>query len=242
MQNGTLKFPANNASYEHNTRCAWLISTNSSMVLNVTFTAFDLERPVGQLCKFDWLQIHDGPSSYSHMIDRYCGTQLPGNNGNIISSQNSLYLWFRSDNSSTHDGFELKWESIPPLCGANIEATSHGVIASPGSPGNYPMNRDCYWKVTAPMGKRIRLQFFLLSIEAHESCAYDFLAIHDGLNEDSPVLEKFCNKSTPEPLLTPSNEVMLHFHSDGDNSDRGFQITYSVEPGKVFSHIHETTK
>lgn len=201
------------------------------MVLNITFKAFELERPVGQVCKFDWLQIHDGPSSSSHMIGRFCGSGPPLGDGIIISSQNSVYLWFRSDNSSSHDGFELDWKSIPPLCGGDIEATSHGTLASPGSPGNYPMNRDCYWKLTAPAGKRIKLNFFLLSIEAHQSCAYDYLAIYDGLTEESPMMEKFCNTSTPEPFFSPSNEVMLHFHSDGDNNDRGFQITYSVEPG-----------
>lgn len=230
MLNGTLIYPAA-GPYEHNSRCAWLIQTNNTRVLNVTFKSFELERPVGDSCKFDWLQIHDGPSSSSHMIGRFCGAGLP-RGGNIISSHNSLYLWFRSDNSSSHDGFSLGWESILPVCGGEFETNTYGTIASPGSPGNYPMNRDCFWRIMAPVGKRIQLNFFLLAIEAHRSCAYDYLAIYDGLTEDNTVLEKFCNSTTPEPLLTPGNEVMLHFHSDGENSDHGFQITYSVVPGK----------
>lgn len=44
---------------------------------------------------------------------RFCGSELP-KGGNIISTQNTLYLWFRSDNSSAHDGFELTWNSIDP--------------------------------------------------------------------------------------------------------------------------------
>lgn len=58
-------------------------------------------------------QIHDGRSSSSFMIGRYCGNNLP-RGGNIISTHNQLYLWFRSDNSTAHDGFELSWESIDP--------------------------------------------------------------------------------------------------------------------------------
>lgn len=46
-------------------------------------------------------------------IFRYCGNELP-RKGNIISTQYMLYLWFRSDNSSAHDGFELNWQSIDP--------------------------------------------------------------------------------------------------------------------------------
>lgn len=233
MASGSLKYPENEEPYEHNSRCAWLIQTNSSRVLNITFKSFELERPVGQMCKFDWLQIHDGPSSSSHLIGRFCGSGLPRGTGNIISSQNSLYFWFRSDNSSSHDGFQLEWDTIPPVCGEEIETNSHGTISSPGSPGNYPMNRDCYWRISAPAGKRIQLNFFLLAIEAHQTCSYDYLAIYDGHTEETPMLEKFCNTSTPEPLITPGNEVMLHFHSDGDNSDHGFQITYSVVPGNV---------
>lgn len=70
-----------------------------------------------------------------------------------------LYLWFRSDNSTAHEGFELTWNSVDPgkfisklkffelstfnyfiflnliVCGGDITIASHGVIASPGSPG-----------------------------------------------------------------------------------------------------------
>lgn len=128
---GTLKYPETNEPYQHNTRCAWLIQTNASKVLNITFKSFDLERPVRSDCRFDWMQIHDGRSSSSFMVGRFCGDKLP-KGGNFISSQNSLYLWFRSDNSTSHDGFELTWESIDPACGGDIDANTHGTIASPG--------------------------------------------------------------------------------------------------------------
>lgn len=47
------------------------------------------------------------------MIGRFCGDQLP-RAGSIITTHNSLYLWFRADNSTARDGFELTWESISP--------------------------------------------------------------------------------------------------------------------------------
>jgi cubilin len=47
------------------------------------------------------------------MIGRFCGDTLP-KGGNIITTHNQLYLWFRSDNSTAHEGFELSWESIDP--------------------------------------------------------------------------------------------------------------------------------
>lgn len=107
---GILKHPISD-KYAHDSRCAWLIVTNSSQVLNITFTRFNLE--ASNECRFDWLQIHDGRSSSAYPIGRFCGGSLP-KGGNIISTHNALYLWFRSDNTTSSDGFELTWEAIPP--------------------------------------------------------------------------------------------------------------------------------
>lgn len=51
---GTLRYPPSD-NYPHNSRCAWLIKTNVTQVLNITFTRFDVER--SQDCHFDWLQV-----------------------------------------------------------------------------------------------------------------------------------------------------------------------------------------
>lgn len=55
-ENGTIRYPEiASQNYAHNSRCAWLIKTNSSKVLKVTFSKFDLE--LSSDCKFDWLQV-----------------------------------------------------------------------------------------------------------------------------------------------------------------------------------------
>lgn len=45
------------------------------------------------------------------------------------------------------------------------------------------------------------------------------------------MLEKFCNTTHPEPLISPGNELTLHFHSDESETDTGFQIHYSLIEG-----------
>lgn len=55
--------------------------------------------------------------------------------------------------------------------------------------------------------------------------------IYNGLSTEGQLLEKFCNTSHPEPLSSTSNELTLQFHSDGDSSDMGFQIHYTVVDG-----------
>uniref|UniRef100_A0A182NM22 Cubilin n=1 Tax=Anopheles dirus TaxID=7168 RepID=A0A182NM22_9DIPT len=231
QMSGTLRYPEFNGTYNHNARCAWLIKTNETQVLNVTVTQFSLENPVGSgECKYDWLQIHDGRTSASQIIGRFCGNELP-RGGNFMSTHNMLYLWFRSDNSTAHDGFELQWESIEPVCGGTIAVVSHGIITSPGTPGNYPPNRDCKWYVQAPQGRRIQFTFFTMNIEVHETCGYDFVQITDGVREEGALLAKYCNTTHPPPLITPSNEATVYFHSDESGNDAGFQISYSVVEG-----------
>ncbi|XP_075164329.1 cubilin [Haematobia irritans] len=220
---GQLVYPRGNL-YDHNAQCAWIIRTNESLVLNVTFNRFELEDTTE--CRFDWLQINDGRSAASQIIGRFCGTHKPMG-GNIISSTNNLYLWFRSDNSTSKEGFALQWNSIAPQCGGVFNVSSHGTISSPGSPGNYPKNRDCRWLLKAANDKRLKLTFFSLQIENHDSCNYDYLEIKDEVSGET--IEKFCNSMAPQPLVLPTNEASITFHSDNIGSDTGFQIFYSLE-------------
>jgi cubilin len=68
-------------------------------------------------------------------------------------------------------------------------------------------------------------------IESHTTCDYDYLEIHSGVTVESKSLEKYCNSTVPAPLLTPGNTATIHFHSDEDKQDIGFQIAYSVVEG-----------
>ncbi|KAH8274197.1 hypothetical protein KR018_002473, partial [Drosophila ironensis] len=221
---GRLKYPPEGTGYEHNAQCAWVIRTNESLVLNVTFQSFDVEDT--SECRFDWLQLNDGRSAAAQIIGRYCGNHLP-HGGNIITSGNQLYLWFRSDNSTSRAGFDLTWTSIVPRCGGRVDIETHGTLATPGSPGNYPKNRDCRWHLVAPNAKRIKLTFFSLQLEQHDNCNFDYVAIKDLIS--GLQLAKFCSSGQPAPLLLPTHEAEILFHSDAEGSDTGFQLHYALE-------------
>lgn len=171
---GRITYPLD-GQYEHNSQCSWIITTNNTMVLNVTFHNFDIEDATE--CRFDWLQINDGHTSASELIGRFCGTNKPLG-GNIISTTHNLYLWFYSDNTTAKMGFDLSWTSIPPQCGGLIEVDTHVTISSPGSPGNYPKNRNCQWHLQAPPHKRLKLTFFSLNLENHDNCNYDYIKVN----------------------------------------------------------------
>ncbi|KAI8440547.1 hypothetical protein MSG28_001789 [Choristoneura fumiferana] len=227
-EEGSLYYPLHNSTYTHDSKCAWVIRTVPEKVINVTFSKFNLES--SPECNYDFLQIHDGRGSANQLIGRFCGNVFP-KGGNIISSHNYLYFWFRSDSTVAKDGFSLHWNSILPFCGGEIDATKHGRISSPGSPGTYPPNRDCYWHLQTTPGKRIQLHFFELDIEIHANCTYDYIAIYDGEHNSDPLISKYCNSTQPAPVHSAGSDILIHFHSDAYGSGHGFQISYAPIEG-----------
>ncbi|XP_064410135.1 cubilin [Latimeria chalumnae] len=223
---GSFSYPNNPGSekYDHRVSCAWVIRINSQKIIRITFPFFSLEFSEG--CNFDFLQIHDGESASAHMLGKFCGNSTPTE---LFSSHNSLYFWFRSDHSINADGFTVEWESRDSECGAQLNAT-HGSINSPGYPGNYPPNRDCYWTITVNPGLLITFAFGTLNLEHHDNCSFDYLEIRDGLLPEDAVLGRYCSTWSPPPLLTTGPTAWVHFHSDGSIRDRGFHITYTTSP------------
>lgn len=226
---GNLKYPPNQALSVSNAICSWLITTEATKVLNVTFKNFTLEN--SKNCHKS-LQIHDGRSAAAPLIGNFCGNNSPLGK-TLVSTRNSLYVLFRSGSSSGLSEFELDWDSKDPACGGTIKVgkSSFGTIKSPGYPGHYPQQRDCWWYIQAPPGTRVQFHFATLALETHATCGYDYISVHDGAQQDSPELKKYCNSSQPESLTTSSNQVTLHFHSDDVSTDMGFQIHYNVVVG-----------
>ena len=225
-ENGTLTFPATQGgTYSDNVDCGWEIRGTLGKIIILEFTQFHLEKH--SQCSYDFLQIYDGPSASHHKIGKYCGTTLP-NNGTVNSTTHEMFLSFHSDRSFGHDGFTLTWRSALPVCGGVISGSNHGIINSPGYPGNYPKNRDCVWRISVNPGNNIVLAFADLDLERHTNCSFDHLMIRDGSSNTSRLLDTYCNSSTlPASLMTTSPHAYILFHSDHSVGRRGFQLTYS---------------
>jgi hypothetical protein len=71
----------------------------------LNFSEFHVE---GAVICFDWLSVYDGPDPGSNLIGKFCGNRLPGENGTILSTRNSVLLAFRSDHSvGKYDFFSI---------------------------------------------------------------------------------------------------------------------------------------
>lgn len=73
---------------------------------------------------------------------------------------------------------------------------------------------------------RYRHTLFLLQIEWHDACSYDYLEIRDGLTEQSPLIGHFCGYEKPEDIKSSSNKVWMKFASDATINKAGFAANF----------------
>lgn len=108
-------------------------------------------------------KVHDGRRSTAQLIGSYCGSTLPGNNGTIISTHNSIYLWFRSDESYAATGFNFTWNTTDPgryiHVGFNFNFTGRYIHMGFNFTGRYiHMGFNFMWDTTDP-GRYIHTRF-----------------------------------------------------------------------------------
>ena len=70
----------------------------------VFFSLFNLEQHSN--CNYDYLELHEGQLG-GPMIGRFCGNVIPTN----LTSYNGLWMKFRSDSSSTGQGFIAQYST-----------------------------------------------------------------------------------------------------------------------------------
>lgn len=63
-------------------------------------------------------------------------------------------------------------------------------------------------------------------IERHDSCAYDYLEVRNGLSENSPLIGRFCGYDKPEDIRSTSNTLWMKFVSDGTVNKAGFAANF----------------
>ena len=57
--------------------------------------------------------------------------------------------------------------------------------------------------------------------------SYDSLTIYDGGSSTSLMMGMYCGDSIPPSYVSSSNEILIHFQSDGSETEAGFKIEYN---------------
>jgi len=99
-------------------------------------------------------------------------------------------------------------------------------VKSTNYPANYPDNEDKEFPITVADGHVISLMFTDWQIEAHASCAYDWLQVVDG--DGSVLLDKTCGDTKPGKITSKTKSLKIKFFSDSSVNFKGFRAEYEA--------------
>jgi len=104
------------------------ISPTGATQVDLTFPFFDIEPGSAGNCDYDWIDVFDGPSSASPLIDRYCNDNVPTGTISSTGGSGSLTLVFHSDGGLELEGFNADWNcvlsSVAPVANFNSNLTT----------------------------------------------------------------------------------------------------------------------
>ena len=112
-------------------------------------------------------------------------------------------------------GFQIVYNTKQPItaCGGNYSNAS-GVLTSPSYPNAYPELADCVYLISQPNGTYVNISFLNMDIDCQEvltseGLTPDYIEMRDGNSEDSPLMGKFCGKSSDFPAFIQTSQTHL---------------------------------
>jgi len=121
----------------------------------------------------------------------------------------------------------------------------NGMLSSPNWPNTYPASTTCKWKIIAPIGAKIYLNFLSVDLERHINgpcrLAYDVIEVFDGDSDKSPTLVILCGRRVRKSLTSSNHVLYITFHSDDRVERKGFHAVYRFIYSSTSSSPLQTT-
>ncbi|KAM8894124.1 neuropilin and tolloid-like protein 2 isoform 2-T2 [Spinachia spinachia] len=216
INGGVFTSPNYPTTYPPNKECVYILEALPRQRIQLAFDKNYYIEPSFE-CRFDHIEIRDGPFGFSPFIDRFCGGKNPGL---VTSTGRFMWIKFTSDEELEGLGFRIKYTFVAdpdfhlhvggllnpiPDCQFEIGG-SDGIIRSSQveeeekvKPGDA---LDCIWTIRAPPQSKIYLRFMEYQMEHSNECQKNFVAVYDGSSSIENLKAKFCS--------TVANDVMLN--------------------------------
>ena len=108
------------------------------------------------------------------------------------------------------------------------DSNGNNLIVSPNYPNsNYPDNQDKDYPIKVAADHIIEILFTDFELEAHASCAYDWVQVVDG--DGTELLAKTCGTNKPAAAIkSKTNQATVKFHSDTSVNGKGFRAEWKA--------------
>jgi hypothetical protein len=170
-----------------------------------------------------------------HAID----TSVRGHQLNypLIVAADSVYLYKAAGgiamNAAYKGGASAWWaysvmtiDSATLYCGGtnDVTAGAEGILEDGSGDANYTGRNDCKWQLTAPAGKKIRINFEQFETEPKVDQVYIF----NGNSTKDPILAIFSGHNLPPPITSWGNSVLIWFVTSEENNYQGWRLHYKL--------------
>nr|XP_002131777.1 deleted in malignant brain tumors 1 protein isoform X1 [Ciona intestinalis] len=219
-----LNSPGYPRSYGNYLNCNWYLTARPGY-----FVQFILVRLTTERC-CDRLRVY-GSFPYMRQFAGYVTRSTT-----VVSVNNTMRLYFRSDGSVTRSGFRGYFRetsvamttpapttTTPPTtpvpCGGNLTATNVSQdFYTPGWSSRYRNNLRCYWYIYARPGWQVHIQ--VVSVDTESCC--------DRLRITAPGQTYTINgrSSVIRNYISPANRFTLYFRTDSSVTRRGIYLRY----------------
>ncbi|XP_053772027.1 neuropilin and tolloid-like protein 2 isoform X2 [Desmodus rotundus] len=234
---GHFASPSYPDSYPPNKECVYILEAAPRQRIELTFDEHFYIEPSFE-CRFDHLEVRDGPFGFSPLIDRFCGVRSPPL---VRSTGRFMWVKFSSDEELEGMGFRAKYSFIPDpdftylgdcqfeLSGADgIVRSSQVEQEDKTKPGQAV---DCIWTIRATPKAKIYLRFLDYQMEHSNECKRNFVAVYDGSSSIENLKAKFCSTVANDVTLKTGVGVIRMWADEGSRLSR-FRMLFTsfVEP------------
>ncbi|XP_032728121.1 neuropilin and tolloid-like protein 1 isoform X1 [Lontra canadensis] len=237
-EGGIFTSPNYPSKYPPDRECIYIIEAAPRQCIELYFDEKYSIEPSWE-CKFDHIEVRDGPFGFSPIIGRFCGQQNPPV---IKSSGRFLWIKFFADGELESMGFSARYNFTPdpdfkdlgvlkPLPACEFEMGGpEGIVESiqimKEGKASASEAVDCKWYIRAPPRSKIYLRFLDYEMQNSNECKRNFVAVYDGSSSVGDLKAKFCSTVANDVMLRTGLGVIRMWADEGSRNSR-FQMLFT---------------
>ncbi|XP_062402507.1 neuropilin and tolloid-like protein 2 [Sardina pilchardus] len=241
LNGGEFTSPNYPNSYPANKECVFILEAFPRQRIQLEFDdLYYIEASFE--CRFDNIEVRDGPFGFSPLIDRFCGARSPGL---VTSTGRFMFIKFSSDEELEGLGFKVRY-SFPhdpefhlhvggllnpiPDCQFDLTAPDGTIRSSQvEEEGKVKPEEavDCIWTIRAPPRSKVYLRFLEYQMENSNECKKNFVAVYDGSSAIEDLKAKFCSTVATDIMLDHEVGVVRMWADETSRLSR-FRMLYTI--------------